>query len=96
MSAASTIFDTKPAIAIAVPGEDDIPALIGLINALAAERSQLFIQPIDPVSGIAALRAHLAAIATSVDEAVLVARDGHALGRPDHRYARQPSRAARV
>jgi RimJ/RimL family protein N-acetyltransferase len=78
-AAASTVFDTTPAIAIAVPGEDDIPALIRLINALAAEHSQLFIQPIDPVSGIAALRAHLAAITISGDEVVLIARDGHAL-----------------
>jgi len=64
---------------IAVPDADDIPALIALINALAAEHSQLFIQPIDPISGIPVLRKHLAAIAASGDEAVFVARDGGAL-----------------
>lgn len=65
-----------PAAVIGVPGEDDIRDLVSLINTLAAERSQLFIQPVDPVTGVAALRAHLAAIATSGSEAVLVARDG--------------------
>jgi RimJ/RimL family protein N-acetyltransferase len=60
---------------IAVPSEADVPALIALINALAAERNQLFIQPVDPLTGIEALRAHLAAIAANSEEAVLVARD---------------------
>ena len=69
----------SPAATIGVPGEDDVPALIALINTLAAEHSQLFIQPVDPVTGVAALRAHLAAIATSGSEAVLVARDGSSL-----------------
>jgi len=68
-----------PPVAIDVPGEHDVPALIALINTLAAERSQLFIQPIDPVSGVATLRTHLAAIATSSSESVFVARDGAAL-----------------
>lgn len=61
---------------IDVPGEADVPALIALINALSAEHSQLFVQPIDPISGVATLRAHLAAIARNGAEAVLVARDG--------------------
>ncbi|HEY3919003.1 MAG TPA: GNAT family N-acetyltransferase [Stellaceae bacterium] len=61
---------------IGVPGEADVPALIALINTLVAEHSQLFIHPVDPVSGVATLRAHLAAIAGNGAEAVLVARDG--------------------
>lgn len=71
----------SPALAakIGVPGDDDVPALVALINALAAERNQLFIQPVDPVTGIAAVRAHLAAIALSGAETVLVARDGYEL-----------------
>lgn len=64
---------------IGAPGDDDVRELIALINTLAAERSQLFIQPVDPVTGVAALHAHLAAIAISRSEAVLVARDGAAL-----------------
>ena len=52
-----------------------VPALIALINTLAAEHNQLFIQPIDPASGEKLLRAHLASIATSGNETVLVARD---------------------
>ena len=63
-------------IKIHVPGDADVPALIELINTLAAERNQLFIQPVDPISGQALLRGHLASIAASGDEAVLVARDG--------------------
>lgn len=66
---------SAPAAVIGVPGEADVPDLIALINTLAAERSQLFIQPVDPVTGVAALREHLAAIAASGSEAVLVARD---------------------
>jgi RimJ/RimL family protein N-acetyltransferase len=62
-------------IKVALPGDADVPALIALINTLAAERTQLFIQPVDPASGQALLRDHLAAIAASGDEAVLVARD---------------------
>jgi RimJ/RimL family protein N-acetyltransferase len=67
------------ATAIVTPGESDVPALIALINTLAAEQSQLFIQPVDPVDGVAMLRAHLAAIAASGAEIVLVAREGDAL-----------------
>jgi RimJ/RimL family protein N-acetyltransferase len=62
-------------IKVVTPGDADVPALIALINTLAAERNQLFIQPVDPISGQALLRSHLAAIAASGDEAVLVARD---------------------
>ena len=73
----------SPAAAIGAPQRSrPMPALIELISTtLAAEHSQLFIQPIDPVIGVAALRAHLAAIATSGSEAVLVARDGSSLSR---------------
>ena len=60
-------------IKIAVPGDGDVPALIGLINTLATERNQLFIQPVDPANG--AVNAHLAAIAASGDEMLFVARD---------------------
>jgi RimJ/RimL family protein N-acetyltransferase len=62
-------------ITVAAPGEAEVPALITLINTLAAERNQLFIQPVDPVSGQPLLCAHLAAIAASGNEAVLVAKD---------------------
>jgi RimJ/RimL family protein N-acetyltransferase len=62
-------------ITVATPGDADVPALIALINTLAAERNQLFIQPIDPASGETLLRAHLASITASGNETVLVARD---------------------
>jgi RimJ/RimL family protein N-acetyltransferase len=62
-------------VTVAPPGEADVPALIALINTLATERNQLFIQPIDRASGEPLLRAHLASIATSGNETVLVARD---------------------
>jgi RimJ/RimL family protein N-acetyltransferase len=62
-------------ITVAAPGEADVPALIALINTLAAERNQLFIQSVDPVSGQPLLRDHLASIAASGNESVLVARD---------------------
>ncbi len=61
--------------AIAVPTAADVPSLIALMNLLAAERNGLFIVPIDPVSGVALLREHLAAIAANGNEAVLVAAD---------------------
>jgi RimJ/RimL family protein N-acetyltransferase len=78
-SPALSVSSTAPDIVIAVPGESDVPALVALINALAAEHSQLFIQPVDPQSGIGLVRDHLAAIARSGTEAVLVARAGDAL-----------------
>ncbi|HWE75414.1 MAG TPA: GNAT family N-acetyltransferase [Stellaceae bacterium] len=62
-------------ITVAAPGEADVPALIALINTLAAERNQLFIQPVDPISGRKLVSVHLAAIAASGNEVVLVARD---------------------
>ncbi len=67
------------AISVVAPGDADVPALIALINILAAERSQLFIQPVDPATGPAILHAHLASIAASGDETVLVAREGDQL-----------------
>jgi RimJ/RimL family protein N-acetyltransferase len=69
----------KSEVVIGAPGDADIRELIVLINALADEQSELFIQPIDPVSGPAQLRHHLASIAASGDEVILVARDGDAL-----------------
>lgn len=66
-------------IAISTPDVAEIPRLITLINALAYEHSELFIQPIDPVTGRDQLRRHLMSIAASGDETVLVARDGDAL-----------------
>lgn len=66
-------------ITVATPGEADVPALIALINTLAAERDQLFIQPVDPVSGQPLLCTHLASIAVSGNETVLVAQDRNQL-----------------
>jgi RimJ/RimL family protein N-acetyltransferase len=63
-------------IAVGVPAERDIPALIALINVLAAEPSYFFILPLDPVSGVGALKSHLATIAASDNEKVLVAHCG--------------------
>jgi RimJ/RimL family protein N-acetyltransferase len=72
---------TLPRIVVRAPGERDIPGLIDLVNALAAEVAALFINPIDRATGPEALRAHLAAMAQSGSEAVLVAeRDGTIAG----------------
>ncbi len=68
-------------IAIRNPADRDIPGLVALVNVLAAEPSSLFIMPIDGADGAATLRAHLAAVATSGNEAVLVAeRHGEIAG----------------
>lgn len=72
-------FFSAPAIAVGVPSESDVPALIALINALAAERSQLFIQPVDRIGGMALLREHLSSIAANHNEIVFVAREGDVL-----------------
>ena len=63
-------------LVVAVPTVGELPALITLVNALAAEPNFLFINPIDPIEGVAVLRSHLATIATSADQVVLVARAG--------------------
>jgi len=67
------------AFGIGAPAAADVPALIALVNALAAENTYLFVTPLDPRADAARLAAHLAAIAASGDEVVLVARDGREL-----------------
>jgi RimJ/RimL family protein N-acetyltransferase len=54
--------------------DQDVPGLIALINALAAEDGLLFITPIDAATGAATLAAHLAMIAKTGNEAVILAR----------------------
>src|ERR1700761_633677 len=66
-------------VEVLVPEVGDVPGLIALINVLAAERASLFIQPIDPATGPALLEAHLAAIAASGTQIVLVAKSGATL-----------------
>src|SRR5271154_1870863 len=60
-------------ISVREPGEHDIAALVALINTLAAEAPLLFVTPVDPADGQADLRAYLAAVAASDNQAVLVA-----------------------
>lgn len=67
------------AITVAAPAPNDIAPLIALVNALAAEPGYLFIMPIDPETGQAALAAHLAATAADGSETVLLAHCGSAL-----------------
>jgi len=68
-------------ISVGAPSVEELPARITLVNALAAERSFFFIMPIDPVTGLAILRDHLASIAVSGNEAVLAARyEGELVG----------------
>jgi RimJ/RimL family protein N-acetyltransferase len=68
----------KPAdFRVRMPEPSDIPRLVTLINALAEDAGLLFINAIDDRAGAAVLRDHLAAIASSGNEAVFVAeRDG--------------------
>ena len=63
----------KPRIAIRTPSDRDIPALVALVNVLAAENSNLFINPIDGPDGQATLKTYLDGIAVSGNEAVFVA-----------------------
>jgi RimJ/RimL family protein N-acetyltransferase len=80
-------------IKIAGPGDADVPALIGLINTLATERNQLFLQPVDPLSGAALVGAHLAAVAASGDEVLFVARDrDHLVGLISGKRGDHPAR----
>ena len=77
----ATLTATVPRIVVGAPAERDIPGLIALINALAAEAGALFVNPIDTETGPEALRIHLAAMAQSGNEAVLVAeREGTLAG----------------
>jgi RimJ/RimL family protein N-acetyltransferase len=79
--AAVATASTATKITVGAPTVEDVPALIALVNALAAERSFFFIMPIDPITGPAILRDHLASIAVSHNEAVLVARhEGELVG----------------
>src|SRR6266852_8082532 len=71
---ASAVAGSNPAIL--VPTAPDVPDLIALVNALASEPNFLFINPIDPVSGPAAIVHHLDAISANGNEAVLIARRG--------------------
>ena len=64
------------AYSIAPPTAEDTPQLVGLMNALAEERNGLFIVPVDPITGAAQLQAHLAEIAVSGNETVMVAKIG--------------------
>ncbi len=58
---------------VRVPVERDVDALIGLVNTLAIEAPLLFVTPIDPASGQGEMRAYLATVAASENQAVLVA-----------------------
>lgn len=83
MSPALSGIATRPnaSVAVAVPTNADVPELIALINILATERNFLFIMPIDPKSGVSVVISHLASIAATGNEAVLIARsDGEMVG----------------
>ncbi len=68
-------------ISVRVPGDRDIAALIGLINALAVEAPLLFVTPVDSANGHADVRSYLATVAASDNQAVLVAeRAGRLVG----------------
>lgn len=67
------------AVDVIIPMAADVPGLLALMNVLAAEPNFLFMNPIDPVTGITILQRHLEAIAANGDEIVLVARDGREL-----------------
>ena len=71
----------EPRIAIRTPADADVPGLVALVNLLAAEASNLFIMPIAGPDAAKTLRAHLAAVATTGNEVVLVAEcDGAIAG----------------
>lgn len=72
-------LDVESAISVYAPARHDVPGLIRLINELAAEGGYLFILPIDPETGAAALTAHLEAIRADGSETVLVAASGGAI-----------------
>jgi hypothetical protein len=71
--------DRTIAVSVGAPSVDEAPALIALVNRLATEPNFLFINPIDPENGDALVRNHLASIAATQNEAVLVARAGREL-----------------
>jgi RimJ/RimL family protein N-acetyltransferase len=71
----------EPRIAIRTPSDTDVPGLAALVNLLAAEVSHLFIMPIAGPDPARTLRAHLASVAKTGSEAVLVADcDGEIAG----------------
>lgn len=72
-ASSAALIAAIPRIAVRTPAEDDIPGLVVLINALAAEAGALFVTPIEGPDGTAALRAYLAAAAQSGNEAAFVA-----------------------
>ncbi|HUK59571.1 MAG TPA: GNAT family N-acetyltransferase [Stellaceae bacterium] len=63
----------EPRIAIRTPSDADVAGLAALVNLLAAESSHLFIMPIAGPDPAKTLRAHLAAVAKTGSEGVLVA-----------------------
>lgn len=71
--------DPRIEVTIGAPDVADAPILIALVNRLATEPNFLFINPIDPTSGLELVRNHLVTIATTQSEAVLVAREGKTL-----------------
>jgi RimJ/RimL family protein N-acetyltransferase len=70
---------TRSSVEVRLAAERDVPALIALINRLAAEASLLFVVPIDPDTGAEDLCHFLRAAAVSGNNAVLVAADGDRL-----------------
>jgi len=69
----------SPKIPVRLAGEGDVPALIGLVNALAREARLLFVMPIDPETGVESLVAFLQSNAASGNHTVLVAESQGAL-----------------
>jgi RimJ/RimL family protein N-acetyltransferase len=69
----------SPEIPVRQAGEGDVPALIGLVNALACEAKLLFVMPIDPETGAESLVAFLQSNAASGNQTVLVAESQGAL-----------------
>ena len=69
----------RSSVGVRLAAERDVPALIALINRLAAEASLLFVVPVDPETGVEDLRQFLRAAAASGNNAVLVATEGDRL-----------------
>lgn len=66
----------RASVGVRLAMEHDVPALIALINRLAAEATLLFVVPVDPDTGAEDLRQFLRATAASGNNAVMVAVDG--------------------
>ncbi len=69
----------RSSVGVRMAAERDVPALIALINRLAAEATLLFVVPIDPETGVEDLRQFLRATAASANNAVMVAAEGDRL-----------------